>query len=1120
MSSNDPFGSVTPRRPARPARGSIMNSSTPNVPAGQSNSDSRYGGIRGGHAQRASISNLSLDNEKTPRKPTPGASPLPPSDTSQSRVTGGERSTSGGSKASSASSRATVGVGTRVRTSQVGGSSGTSAAGASSSSAAGRPPSGSAYNDRSARRSSMMSTTSSRAAASPVIKSAPLLDRKRSAPSGDESFEADTSADVSVSRDAEEYEGDISSRSAVLDRERRRRSAMHAQEVQQLRSESRLGSRQGFHDDDDLLDQSLDQSDESDPDRSIRTSSDAYTGDSSGTYRRRNSLYHQEDDDLEVDTSIIERHRFPQRPQHVRQDTTESSGTGGGTGTDTSGTEGAYDGTGGGGGGRGHSRNASKTYRNGDGHNSGSSGMATSTGGKRRRRKHSSASMNHQRRDSNAMRPSTSFEDRQPPSSGSGRTLDEFDQPHWQAVGARARRISTTQQQQHQHQHQQQHQQQQQQRNRMRSAESDATAVRESSEMPYARNTGSMRRSPLPGGVQGHERAATMGELDFSNDRPLSSQESTYRAAETYVRRDQPREQPTRRHAPRLSVSRGDMRDDLLERAYTPSSAYRSSASTVRDRTSRTPDPNMSSGLVGGQARRAPSGMGSHTLSLSSRGEDLSSTVRPSLDGLFGGAGGSGIPLCDRNMQRAFDQFETYFNFPSVSCPADTVSNPGSAIRPRSSSIATDAPSAMSGGSRSTNGAATPSTPTSGGFHSASALAESVELVACFKAVTLMASELNSGLRRLREDVNEVHVDADVHNNPLASQLWRMGKDLGQLVKASDTQLRNLTEGLIAFKRADRERERIRRMANATNSENGSVAGGGPGSSNRSNSRLSSLMLAQRSPGSEARRAGREATAGRTSISEYRRSGTSSTSNLAMLEGDRDRMIASPTSMPSGRSSTASTNGGNSHVNGNVFKTSSSNGVASGARQLVGMQRQDSNNSGSTTTSVSPRPPDTPTPMPPGASGKQSDTSSSMIGSSLSSRLRSAFGDRLAPAGRHGRSASEVVSSPMASRSTGSLSRATGAGAGSSISRGGGGGTTGTVYEERATTTTSTMSGSMSTSSIGRRAGASASAALAGSGGGGSMSSSSATSPTSPRMPASLSPRRSRPALPALTKNT
>ncbi|CAD6914741.1 unnamed protein product [Tilletia controversa] len=1088
-SSNDPFGSVTPRRPVRPARGSIANSSTSNVSAAQSSTDGRYGSLRNGHASRASLSNnFGIDNEKTPRKAAPGASPLPSADTSYSKSTNTERSTSGGSKASSASSRATVGTGMRSRTGQAGASSATGAAGTSTSAA--QPPSSSAYNDRSARRSSVISTTSARASASPALKSAPLPERKRSATVGDgDSFDADMSADSSIQRDTEDSEADISSRSAALDRarkERRRRSAMHAQDVQILRSESRLGSRQGFQDDDDIPDQSVGQSDESDFDQSRRSSgSEAYTGDSSGTYRRSSAF--QEDDDLEADTSIVERHTFPQRPQHMRHDTTESSGTAG-TVTDTSGTEGgAGHGRGGAGGGRGHSHTASRNYRNGDGHNSGSS-----TSGKRRRRKHSSASMNHQRRDSGAMRPSTSFEDRNPPQSG--RPHDEFDQPHWQGVGARSRRISLTQQ----HQYQQNQHQQQQQRSRMLSTESDVTEVRESSDMIYGRNTGPLRRSPLRGGAQGHERSATMGQLDFNNDRPLSSQgESTYRAMEASIRRDQ---LTGRRHAPRLSVSRGDMREDLVERAYTPNSAFRSSVPTVRDSVSRTPDPNMSTGLVGGTARRTPSLMGSNTLSLSSRGEDLSSTVRPSLDGVFGGPGGGpGIPLCDRNMQRAFDQFETYFSFPSVSCPADNVSNPGSAVRPRSSSIATDAPTTSSVGSRSRNGAATPSTPTSGGGHSGSALAESVELVACFKAVTQMASELNSGLRRLRENVNEVHVDADVNNDPLASSLWRMGKDLAQLVKASDNQLRNLTEGLVAFKRADRERERVRRVAGATNSENGSVAGGGAGSSNRSNSRLGSLLLAQRSPGSESRRNGREAQAARASISEYRRNGAASTSSLVLGGGDRDRerLIASPTSIPSGRSSTASASGGN----GNVFNTSSSTGAVSGARQLVGMQRQDSNNSGSTTTSVSPRPPDTPTPMPPGASGKQSDTTSSLTNSTLSSRLRSAFGDRLAPSGRHGRSASEVVSSPLTSRSSGSLSRAAGAG----------GGTTATVAEEP---TKVRVTASMSANSIGRRAGASAAAALAG-----GSTGTSATSPTSSRAPPALSPRRARPALPALTKN-
>ncbi|KAK0539334.1 hypothetical protein OC835_001169 [Tilletia horrida] len=1116
MASNDPFGSVTPRRPVRAARGSIVNSSTPNPPP----VEGRYASARSGHAHRASLSNIGLDTEKTPRKPAAGASPSL-GDTSHSRVAGGDRSISGGSRGSTASSRATVGASARTKNGP--GVSASSSTGAVSGSA-----SGSNLPDRSARRSLVLSSTSTRGSASPALRSAPFPDRKRAAPSGeDDSFDPDSSADMSVQRDADGFEADVSSRSVVLDRERRRRSAMHAQEVQVLRSESRLGSRQGFRDEDDVGERTEDQSDEEyEVSRAARRRSGVFARETTVGHKRNPSYY--EDDELvdaTIDSSLGERHQFPQRPLHARQDTNESSGTGGGTGTDTSGTEGAGERGG-------HSRTASRNYRNGDGHTSGSSGMTTSTGGKRRRRKHSTASSNHGRRDSNAMRPSTSFEERYPPNSS--RAFDEFDQPHWQAVGARARRISNTQQQQH---HQQQQQQQQQQhRNRMRSADSDGTAVRESLEPSRQghRSSLSSRRSPLPGGVQGHERSATMSDLEYSHDRPLSSQEATYRPLEeeTYRPRDDYaslRREPSRGHNPRLSISRVEARDDVGDRAYTPSGAYRSSASTIRDRISRTPDPNMSTGLVGGTTRRAASGMGmgNSTFSVSSRGggDDLSSTVRPSLDGVFGAGGSSGTPLCDRNMQRAFDQFEAYFSFPSVAGPADTSSNPGSAIRPRSSSIATDVP-ASGGSNRSTNGAATPSTPTSGGGHSASALADSVELVACFKAVTLMASELNQGLRRLREDVNEVHVDADVHNNPLASSLWRMGKDLAQLVKASDTQLRNLTEGLIAFKRADRERERVRRVAATTNSENGSVAGGGAGGSNRSNSRLSSLMLAQRSPGSDSRRSVRETNTTRSSISDYRRTAASSTSNLALLENDRDRLMTSPTSLPSGRSSTASTGGANSHLNGNVFNTGHSTNGSTGPRQLVGMQRQDSNNSGSTTTSVSPRPPDTPTPMPPSANGKQSDNATSLSGSSLTSRLRSAIGDRLTPAGRHGRSASEVVSSPVVGRASGSLSRATGAAAAaasstrSSVSGASGAGReTGTLIEER-TPASATVSASTSTSSgsMGRRAGASALASLSKADAGASAG--AGTSPTSPRIVAPLSPRRSRPALPALTKNT
>ncbi|KAK0553316.1 hypothetical protein OC846_002559 [Tilletia horrida] len=1103
MSANDPFGAITPRRPTRPARASIgAASSTPLASAGPDSS--RYSSARPrGHASRPSLSGL--DTEKTPRKPAglnTGSDALPSpllSDTSQSQ----SRNASGGSKSSTASSRATVGA---SRSHQASGSQSAIVPRSSESRAS--------TSDRSARRSLIIdSSSNARGIASPALRSAPLAKRKTpTADAGEESFDPDSSLDNTFDRSQAEraYEADVSTArgATALEKQQRRRSAMHAQEVEQLRSESRLSSRAGYNDDDDDDDDEdtsgrAEQSFETSGDeRGSRRRSGLYSSTSTARtsiQRRRRSLY-QEDDD--VSSPNIDREagqRFPSRPNHHRHDTAESSGTAGGT--DTSGTEG-----GGGGGVRGHSRTASRTMRNGDDYTSGSSGVNSGASGKRRRRKHSSASANHQRRDSN---------------------VNEFDQPHWHSAGARSRRISLTQQQQQEQSYQQL---QQQQRNRMRSAESDVTAVRElyEPENPY-RAKSVMRRSPLPPGLPNHERSATLSELELSSDRPFSSQGiEGYRPPERYSTDIS----SPRRHTPRLSVSRADGRDELIERAYTPHSTIRSSTAPMFDRAARTPDPNLSSGLVGQSSRLSASRAAVDRSNFgSSRGgasDDLSATVRPSLDGLFG-KGSSETPLCDRNLQRAFAQFENYFSAPSVHGPPDSASSPGSAIRSRASSIATDAPTA-SGSGRSANGARTPSTPTSVSAQSAIALADSVELVACFRAVTLMASNLNSGLRQLREEVNEAHVDADVHNNPLATTLWRVGKDLGQLVKASDTQLRNLTEGMIAFKRADRERERVRRVTTTSTSENGSVMGGGGGagsSSNRSSSRLGSLMLAQRSPGSESRRNGREAAAARASISEYRRNGpaTSSSSNLGVLERERDRMMTSPTAMPTGRLSTTS-NGigsgaagattpaaqsagsGNGSGSGNLFSIGSSS--SSLASRNLTMERKDSNHSGSTTTSVSPRPPDTPTPMSPNISG-QPDGSGSMVGAnSLSSRLRNAIGDRLSSASRHSRSASEVVTSPVTNRSAASLSRVTGASAArAAAATAAAVGAPGESLPEEKRSRTSIGSGS-----IGRRAGASTSMAMANTSTG-SMS----TSPTSTRMPAPLSPRRSKPALPALTKN-
>jgi len=479
MSAADPIGSVTPRKPVRPARGAGATASSSNVPTGP---ESRYASARSGHAQRASLSNITLDIERTPRKAAVDAPPLI-SETSQSRIGTGERSTSGGSKGSSGSSRATVGVGGRVRSAQ----SGSTEVGTSSSTTA-TPPT-SAADRAAARRSLVLHSSSARSPVSPALRSAPLgSDRKRAVPSGDDDgFEADMSNDNSMTRD-DTFDADVSTGSSLTDRERRRRSAMHAQEVHVLRSESRLGSRQGYRDDEDeeAGDCTWEVSDESESSQLRRRPDGTYGRDNSLSGTRRGSLYHEDDDLIPStgDASVIEQHRFPQRPPHLRQDTADSSGTGGGTGTDTSGTEGAGEYSGGRGG---HSRTASRSLRNGDGHTSGSSGITASTSGKnRRRRKNSAATNNHQRRDSGAMRPSTSFENRQ--GSSSTRPMDEFDQPHWQGVGARARRISLTQQQQH--------------RSRIRSAESDVTAVRETPEpadLHPPRSTLSSRRSPLPG---------------------------------------------------------------------------------------------------------------------------------------------------------------------------------------------------------------------------------------------------------------------------------------------------------------------------------------------------------------------------------------------------------------------------------------------------------------------------------------------------------------------------------------------------------------------------------------------------------------------------------------------
>ncbi|KAN0061096.1 hypothetical protein ACQY0O_006831 [Thecaphora frezii] len=138
------------------------------------------------------------------------------------------------------------------------------------------------------------------------------------------------------------------------------------------------------------------------------------------------------------------------------------------------------------------------------------------------------------------------------------------------------------------------------------------------------------------------------------------------------------------------------------------------------------------------------------------------------------GASEASHPVHDRNMRNAFDMFERYFcSAPSTSSSAPAAAGP-----------------------------------------------ESIEMVASFGEVVAIASELNAGLRDLIQAALEAQVDAEMRDRngtPVSQQALdcfaRFDRDLSDLLKRSDEQVRNLTEGLMAVTRAERERDRQRKAA-------------------------------------------------------------------------------------------------------------------------------------------------------------------------------------------------------------------------------------------------------------------------------------------------------------------
>ncbi|SPO35601.1 uncharacterized protein PSFLO_01072 [Pseudozyma flocculosa] len=226
-----------------------------------------------------------------------------------------------------------------------------------------------------------------------------------------------------------------------------------------------------------------------------------------------------------------------------------------------------------------------------------------------------------------------------------------------------------------------------------------------------------------------------------------------------------------------------------LARSHTPHDA--------NGRAPQTPDPHGALRLAAGSRASV---IQSATLPATARfpsGGHGMSTQRVRSEGSIDGSN----PVHDRNMRNAFDMFERYF------CAAPSTA-----------------------------------TPSVGG-----AGPDSLEMVASFSEVVATASELNAGLRILIQVALEAQVDAEIserNGHPASEQTLecfaRLDRDLTSLLKHSDEQVRNLTDGLMAVTRAERERDRQRKAAVA----------GDQGAGARSASRMSSIA----SPADELRR--------------------------------------------------------------------------------------------------------------------------------------------------------------------------------------------------------------------------------------------------------------------------
>ncbi|PWN93371.1 hypothetical protein FA10DRAFT_298771 [Acaromyces ingoldii] len=275
----------------------------------------------------------------------------------------------------------------------------------------------------------------------------------------------------------------------------------------------------------------------------------------------------------------------------------------------------------------------------------------------------------------------------------------------------------------------------------------------------------------------------------------ISSTRSRSKVGETpshTLRRSRPMTEPRKGHGSNHDRTLSDQvfvpplppptqaREGSRSRSGTLNESARRYASATYDnrRAPVTPDISSASTTVG----RSSGSRMAHT------GPTTSTSRFPS----FGGAASEQaetMPLHERNLLNAFDVFDRHF------------SQSGQAGTPNSSN-------SMRGGP------------------------ESMELVDRFREVSDSSTRINAGLRRLVQVTLEAQIDAELANSDAPSSATStafsiLDRGLTHLLRDSDEQVRSLTDGLMVFTRAERERDRMRRVLGT--SDQGSV-GGRPGS--------------------------------------------------------------------------------------------------------------------------------------------------------------------------------------------------------------------------------------------------------------------------------------------------